>query len=162
MQPSTTMPLPCPPSTRPCRRPLITPTQTTTVLRQPRQPLPPWARPTLPSSSRMLLQRTPSRYPSWSPDNDRPGWYLTDGQLMHHLYFPAGPHKEDLLPYQRAPHDFFMSEKLRQDLQKKSEAALQVISKCASSVALARSADLARYGAPAARQLPQPGRPRHY
>lgn len=47
---------------------------------------------------------------------------------MHHLYFPAGPHKEDLLPYQRAPHDFFISEKLRQDLQKKAEAALQVIS----------------------------------
>ncbi|SPO03808.1 related to poly(A)-specific ribonuclease [Cephalotrichum gorgonifer] len=47
--------------------------------------------------------------------------------LMHHLYFPAGPHKEDLTPYQRTSHDFFVSERLRQDLQKKSEAALQVI-----------------------------------
>ncbi|CAI4218261.1 unnamed protein product [Parascedosporium putredinis] len=47
--------------------------------------------------------------------------------LLHHLYFPAGPHKEDLLPYQRTSHDFFMSEKLRQDLQKKAEAARQVI-----------------------------------
>lgn len=60
---------------------------------------------------------------------------LTYDQLMHHLYFPAGPHNEDLLPCQRAAHDFFMSEKLRQELQKKSEAALQVISQYPPPVA---------------------------
>ncbi|PHH82707.1 hypothetical protein CDD82_5062 [Ophiocordyceps australis] len=47
--------------------------------------------------------------------------------LQHHLYAPAGPRKEDLLPYQRTTHDFFISEKLRQEMVKKSEAALQVM-----------------------------------
>lgn len=54
------------------------------------------------------------------------------------------------MPYQRAPHDFFISEKLRQDLQKKSEAALQIISQCVYPIVLMRLADLARHGTPAA------------
>ena len=38
-----------------------------------------------------------------------------------------GPHREDLLPYQRPAHDFFMPEKIREDLHKKSEASLQIM-----------------------------------
>jgi PAB-dependent poly(A)-specific ribonuclease subunit 3 len=47
--------------------------------------------------------------------------------LQYHLYAPIGPHKEDLLPYQRLPHSFFLADKLREELQKKSEAALQTM-----------------------------------
>ncbi|KAG0651465.1 Poly(A)-nuclease deadenylation complex subunit 3 [Hyphodiscus hymeniophilus] len=47
--------------------------------------------------------------------------------LQYHLYAPIGPHREDLLAYQRLTHDFFMPEKLREDLQKKAEATLQVM-----------------------------------
>ncbi|TAQ85954.1 hypothetical protein B7494_g5721 [Chlorociboria aeruginascens] len=47
--------------------------------------------------------------------------------LQYHLYAPIGPHREDLLAYQRLAHDFFMPEKLREDLQKKAEASLQVM-----------------------------------
>jgi hypothetical protein len=46
-----------------------------------------------------------------------------------------GPHREDLLAYQRLPHDFFMPEKLREELQRKSEASLQTMpSELASGV----------------------------
>lgn len=48
-------------------------------------------------------------------------------QLQYHLYAPLGPHREDLLPYQKLAHDFFMPEKLREELQKKSEASLQIM-----------------------------------
>lgn len=48
-------------------------------------------------------------------------------KVQYHLYAPIGPHREDLLPYQRNAHDFFMPEKLREDLQKKSEASLQTM-----------------------------------
>lgn len=47
--------------------------------------------------------------------------------LQHHLYAPLGPHRENLLGYQRNVHDFFISETLRQDMQKKSDATLQVL-----------------------------------
>ncbi|KAK5999000.1 PAN2-PAN3 deadenylation complex subunit PAN3 [Cladobotryum mycophilum] len=47
--------------------------------------------------------------------------------LQYHLYAPVGPYREDLMPYHRLTHDFFMPEKLREELQKKSEAALQVM-----------------------------------
>ncbi|RFU72275.1 pab-dependent polya-specific ribonuclease subunit pan3 [Trichoderma arundinaceum] len=47
--------------------------------------------------------------------------------LQHHLYAPIGPYREDLMPYHRLTHDFFLPEKLREELQKKSEAALQVM-----------------------------------
>lgn len=146
---STTILLPWAPSDRRCRRPHITPTQTTTLLRQRRQPLR-WARLTLRSSNRTPLQPTVSRYVPWPQDTDDHLEKSNVSQLMHHLYFPAGPHKEDLLPYQRAPHDFFISEKLRQDLQKKSEAALQIISEYASPIMLKPPADLARHRSPAA------------
>lgn len=48
-------------------------------------------------------------------------------QLQYHLYAPIGPHREDLLAYQRFSHDFFMPEKLREELQRKSEASLQIM-----------------------------------
>ncbi|KID95914.1 PAB-dependent poly(A)-specific ribonuclease subunit PAN3, partial [Metarhizium majus ARSEF 297] len=47
--------------------------------------------------------------------------------LQHHLYSPVGPYREDLMPYHRLTHDFFIPEKLREDLQKKAEASLQVM-----------------------------------
>ncbi|PBP22146.1 PAB-dependent poly(A)-specific ribonuclease subunit PAN3 [Diplocarpon rosae] len=47
--------------------------------------------------------------------------------LQYHLYAPIGAHRQDLLAYQRHTHDFFMPNDLREDLQKKSEAARQVM-----------------------------------
>ena len=54
--------------------------------------------------------------------------HVTDNiKLQYHLYAPQGPHREDLLAYHRLAHDFFMPEKLREELQKKSEASLQTM-----------------------------------
>lgn len=47
--------------------------------------------------------------------------------LQYHLYAPVGPYKDDLLPFQRLTHNFFMQEKLREEMQKKAEATLQVM-----------------------------------
>jgi PAB-dependent poly(A)-specific ribonuclease subunit 3 len=38
-----------------------------------------------------------------------------------------GPHREDLMAYQRQAHDFFMPEKMREDLQRKADASLQLM-----------------------------------
>ncbi|KAH6667548.1 PAB-dependent poly(A)-specific ribonuclease subunit PAN3 [Halenospora varia] len=54
--------------------------------------------------------------------------FISPGQpLQYHLYAPIGPHREDLLAYQRHAHDFFMPDALREDLQKKAEATFQVM-----------------------------------
>ncbi|GJN81959.1 PAB-dependent poly(A)-specific ribonuclease subunit 3 [Purpureocillium lilacinum] len=47
--------------------------------------------------------------------------------LQYHLYAPVGPHRDDLMPYQRLTHDFFIPDKLREELQKKAEASLQIM-----------------------------------
>ncbi|KAI5463994.1 hypothetical protein BGZ63DRAFT_400979 [Mariannaea sp. PMI_226] len=47
--------------------------------------------------------------------------------LQHHLYAHVGPHREDLMPYHRMTHDFFLDEKTRVEYVKKAEAALQVM-----------------------------------
>ncbi|CAD6503440.1 BgTH12-03104 [Blumeria graminis f. sp. triticale] len=47
--------------------------------------------------------------------------------LQYHLYSPIGPHREDLLAYQRLAHDFFIANDTRENLQKKSEATRQII-----------------------------------
>ncbi|KAB8754761.1 hypothetical protein FH972_026551 [Carpinus fangiana] len=47
--------------------------------------------------------------------------------LQYHLYAPVGPHRENLLAYQRSAHDFFIAENLRQEFQRKAEASLQVL-----------------------------------
>ncbi|KOS22290.1 PAB-dependent poly(A)-specific ribonuclease subunit PAN3 [Escovopsis weberi] len=47
--------------------------------------------------------------------------------LQYHLYAPIGPHREDLMPYHRLTHDFFIPEKLREEFQRKTEASLQVM-----------------------------------
>ena len=47
--------------------------------------------------------------------------------VLYHLYASLGPHRENLLPYQRAAHDFFISDSLREDLQRKSAATLQIL-----------------------------------
>ena len=54
-------------------------------------------------------------------------------QLQYHLYAPIGPHREDLLAYQKHAHDFFMPEALREELQKKAEATFQVMPSMSSS-----------------------------
>lgn len=46
---------------------------------------------------------------------------------QYHLYAPIGPYRDDLMPYQRVTHDFFMPERLRDELQKKSHATLQMM-----------------------------------
>jgi len=45
--------------------------------------------------------------------------------LKYHLYAPIGPHRANLLPYQRTAHDLFIPDQLREELQRKSEASLQ-------------------------------------
>ncbi|KAL1906895.1 PAB-dependent poly(A)-specific ribonuclease subunit 3 [Sporothrix stenoceras] len=42
-----------------------------------------------------------------------------------HLYFPMGPHRQDLLPRQRTVHEFFLPEKMRQEFHMKSRAGNQ-------------------------------------
>lgn len=51
----------------------------------------------------------------------------TSFQLQHHLYAPVGPHRDNLLTYQRTVHDFFIAEDIRQELQRKIDATLQVM-----------------------------------
>jgi len=46
--------------------------------------------------------------------------------LNYHLYASVGPRRENMHPYQRASADFFIPDNIRDDLHKKSEAALQV------------------------------------
>jgi len=45
--------------------------------------------------------------------------------VQYHLYAPIGPHKTDILPYQRNVHDLFIPNDLREELQKKAAASLQ-------------------------------------
>lgn len=45
--------------------------------------------------------------------------------LNYHLYASIGPRRENLMAYQRSTSDFFISDSLREDLQRKAEAALQ-------------------------------------
>lgn len=47
--------------------------------------------------------------------------------LQYHLYAPLGPHREAMSPYQRAVHDFFISDHLREDLQRKAAATVQTL-----------------------------------
>ena len=47
--------------------------------------------------------------------------------LQYHLYTSLGPHRGDLHPYQRAAYDFFIPDNLREDLQRKSAATLQIL-----------------------------------
>ncbi|KAI0423810.1 hypothetical protein F5Y09DRAFT_178226 [Xylaria sp. FL1042] len=54
--------------------------------------------------------------------------YSTPSQpLQYHLYYPLAPIRDSLQPYQRAVFEFFLPESLREDLQRKSEAARQVL-----------------------------------
>ncbi|QDS77819.1 hypothetical protein FKW77_005997 [Venturia effusa] len=46
---------------------------------------------------------------------------------QYHNYAPVGPHKENLLQYQRTVHDLFIADNLREDLQRKAEASLQTL-----------------------------------
>ena len=48
--------------------------------------------------------------------------------LNYHLYAPIGPHRENLMGYQRTTHDFFIPDHLREELQRKAEATLQTFS----------------------------------
>jgi PAB-dependent poly(A)-specific ribonuclease subunit 3 len=48
--------------------------------------------------------------------------------LQYHLYYPTAPRRQDLLSYQKVTQDFFVPEKLREELHRKSEAWRQVLS----------------------------------
>ncbi|KAJ5767296.1 uncharacterized protein N7511_004912 [Penicillium nucicola] len=48
-------------------------------------------------------------------------------QQPYHLYAPIGPHNQNTLGYQRNVHDLFLPNDTREDLQKKSAAALQTL-----------------------------------
>jgi PAB-dependent poly(A)-specific ribonuclease subunit 3 len=48
-------------------------------------------------------------------------------KIQYHLYAPVAPHRDDLLPYQKTSHDFFLPRELREDLQRKSEASHQIM-----------------------------------
>ena len=45
--------------------------------------------------------------------------------LNYHLYAAVGPRRENMLPYQRASADFFIPDSVREDLQRRADAALQ-------------------------------------
>ncbi|EME86281.1 uncharacterized protein MYCFIDRAFT_40108 [Pseudocercospora fijiensis CIRAD86] len=45
--------------------------------------------------------------------------------LNYHLYSAIGPRRENLMAYQRSTSDFFIPDNLREDLQRKADAALQ-------------------------------------
>ncbi|KAM0524878.1 hypothetical protein ACHAPE_000983 [Trichoderma viride] len=47
--------------------------------------------------------------------------------LQYHLYAPIGPYREDVMPYNRLTHDFFISDTMREDMQKQSAASWQVM-----------------------------------
>ncbi|KAI1005236.1 PAN2-PAN3 deadenylation complex subunit [Podosphaera aphanis] len=57
----------------------------------------------------------------------QPSFPASTQPLQYHLYAPIGPHREDLLAYQRLTHDFFIPNSLREHLQKRSEALHQVM-----------------------------------
>lgn len=47
--------------------------------------------------------------------------------LNYHFYAPIGPHTDNLTPYQKSIHDLFLSDRLREELQRKSEAYHQAM-----------------------------------
>ncbi|KAF7853258.1 hypothetical protein EAF04_010760 [Stromatinia cepivora] len=47
--------------------------------------------------------------------------------LNYHFYAPIGPHTDNLTTYQKSIHDLFLSDRLREELQRKSEASHQVM-----------------------------------
>lgn len=54
--------------------------------------------------------------------------YTHNHPLNYHMYAPIGPHRENLMPYQRTTHDIFIPDHLREELQRKTEATLQTFS----------------------------------
>ncbi|KAL7274863.1 PAB-dependent poly(A)-specific ribonuclease subunit 3 [Rhizina undulata] len=47
--------------------------------------------------------------------------------LNYHLYAPVAPYPQKLTPYQKNIHGFFLSDNLREELQRKGEATLQTL-----------------------------------
>lgn len=91
-----------------------------------------------PFSMANVSQAIPTTFPNTFPDdmgNLAAGGAYFQGQqnynnvqpLNYHFYAPIGPHKEGLMPYQKSIHDLFLSDRLREDLQRKSEAYHQVM-----------------------------------
>lgn len=60
-------------------------------------------------------------------------------QPKYHLYWPLPPRREDLLPYQRLTRDFFMDDKLREQIQRMLADAQQVIPSMFGSTSWPRS-----------------------
>jgi hypothetical protein len=82
----------------------------------------------LPSHQGHATQINP--YAQDPTNGGNPPYYQTPSfqqPLQYHLYTSLGPHRENLHPYQRAAHDFFIPDALREDLQRKSAATLQTL-----------------------------------
>ena len=47
--------------------------------------------------------------------------------VQYHLYAPVGPYSNHLLPYQRTVHDLFIPNDFREEIHKRSAAALQTL-----------------------------------
>ncbi|KAI5783600.1 zinc finger CCCH type domain-containing protein [Geopyxis carbonaria] len=47
--------------------------------------------------------------------------------LNYHLYAPTAPYPQKLLPFQKNIHNFFLSDNVREELQRKGEATLQTL-----------------------------------
>lgn len=47
--------------------------------------------------------------------------------MQYHQYAPIGHYSTNLAPYQRSVHDLFIPDDLREEIQKKSAAALQTL-----------------------------------
>ena len=79
---------------------------------------------------------TPAQTPQINPYTQEPNpagntsYYQNSSfaqPIQYHLYTSLGPHREALLAYQRAAHDFFIPDGLREDLQRKSATTIQTL-----------------------------------
>ena len=79
---------------------------------------------------------TPAQVPQLNPyaqesnSNGNTSYYQNSSfpqPIQYHLYTSLGPHREALLPYQKAAHDFFIPDALREELQRKSATTLQTL-----------------------------------
>lgn len=86
--------------------------------------------PTMTNSSHTPQQPQINPYAQESAPSGSTSYYQNSTfaqPIQYHLYTSLGPHREALLPYQRAAHDFFIPDNLREELQRKSATTLQTL-----------------------------------
>lgn len=86
--------------------------------------------PTMTNPSHAPQQSQINPYAQDSASSGSGSYYQTSTfaqPIQYHLYTSLGPHREALLPYQRAAHDFFIPDNLREELQRKSATTLQTL-----------------------------------